>query len=130
MSSCPEGQLPLQNYGKPTFVQPIAQGQLLGSIGKGRYGEKVGGTGPSDCGASGLRNLGRRTGDRNFNYRVVVGGIDRNSQLSSERVEDPGHEAKFGVCVIVWQSLAIVAFRSQPDGLAAAKEGRVKVKDE
>ena len=42
MLSCPEGQLPLQNYGKPTFVQPIARGQLLGSIGKGRYGGKVG----------------------------------------------------------------------------------------
>lgn len=38
--SCPERQLPLQNYGKPTFVQPTAQGQLLGSIGKWRYGGK------------------------------------------------------------------------------------------
>ena len=41
LSSCPEGQLPLQNYVKPTFVQPTAPGQLLGSIGKGRYGGKV-----------------------------------------------------------------------------------------
>ena len=38
--SCPEWQLPLQNYGKPTYVQPTAQGQLLGSIGKGRHGGK------------------------------------------------------------------------------------------
>ena len=41
IGSCPERQLPLQNYGKPTFVQPTAQGQLLCSIGKGRYGGKV-----------------------------------------------------------------------------------------
>ena len=41
IGSCPERQLPLQNYGKPTFVQPTAKGQLLCSIGKGRYGGKV-----------------------------------------------------------------------------------------
>ena len=41
MLSIPDRQLPLQNYGKPTFVQPTAQGQLLGLIGKGRDGEKV-----------------------------------------------------------------------------------------
>ena len=33
--------VPLQNYGKPTFIQSTAQGQLLGSIGKERYGGKV-----------------------------------------------------------------------------------------
>ena len=38
--SCPERQLLLQNYGKPTFLQPTAQGQLLGSTGKGRDGGK------------------------------------------------------------------------------------------
>ena len=41
MFSCPEKQLPLQNYSKPTFVQPTAQGQLMSSIGKGRYDGKV-----------------------------------------------------------------------------------------
>ena len=40
IGSCPEKQLPSLNYGKPTFVQPTAQGQLLGSIGKGRCGGK------------------------------------------------------------------------------------------
>ena len=41
MWSCPDRQLPLQIYGKPTFVQLTAQGQLLGLLGKGRYGGKV-----------------------------------------------------------------------------------------
>jgi len=39
--SIPDRLFPLQNCGKPTFVQPTAQGQLLGSIGKGPYGWKV-----------------------------------------------------------------------------------------
>ena len=38
--SCPDRLLPLQNNGKPPFVQSTAQAQLLGSIGKGRYGGK------------------------------------------------------------------------------------------
>ena len=37
MWSSPDRQLPLQNYGKPTFVQPTTEGQLLGSIGKGSH---------------------------------------------------------------------------------------------
>ena len=39
--SCPDRQVSLQNYGKPTFIQPTAQGQLLGWIGNGRYGGNV-----------------------------------------------------------------------------------------
>ena len=38
--SCPDKQLQLQNYGKPTFVQPTVQGQLLVAIGKGSNGGK------------------------------------------------------------------------------------------
>ena len=40
MWSCPERQRSLQNYGKPIFVQPTTQGQLLGSIGEERFGVK------------------------------------------------------------------------------------------
>lgn len=87
-------------------------------------------TGPSDCGASGLRDLGRRTGDHNHNSRFIVGDIDRTSQLFGERVDDPGPEARFGVYMIVRQTIAIVAVRSKPDGLAVAEEGRVKVKEQ
>ena len=44
--SCPDRQLPLQNDGEPTFVQPTAQGQLLGLIGKRRYRRSVVESGP------------------------------------------------------------------------------------
>ena len=55
--SCPERQLPLQNYGKPPFVQPTAHGQLLGSIGKGRYGGKGVETGHQRANAPGTSPL-------------------------------------------------------------------------
>ena len=48
MLSLPDRQLLLQNYGKPTFVQPTAQWQLLGSIGKGRCRGNVREFGGSD----------------------------------------------------------------------------------
>ena len=41
IGSLSDRQLPLQNFGKPTFVQPTAQGELLDSIEKGRDGGKV-----------------------------------------------------------------------------------------
>ena len=41
MLSCPDRQHSLQNYGKPTFIQPTAQEQLSGSMNKGRHGGKT-----------------------------------------------------------------------------------------
>ena len=59
IGSIPERQLPLQNYGKPTFVQPTAQRQLLGSIGKECFGGKVVESGPAGFDDSSVTADGR-----------------------------------------------------------------------
>ena len=75
MLSIPDRQLPLQNYGKLNFVQPTAQGQLLGSIGKGRYDVKV-----VD---SGMSAIGRQLAKADLTDEFRIGGRKYRDAVSA-----------------------------------------------